>query len=53
MGTIRYSKEEEQEQLRQLYCVERVTEKMLVFKQSFKRKAVAKSRKGYTANQIF
>ena len=52
MGTLRYSKEE-QEQLRQLYCVEKVTEKMLVFKQSFKRKAVAKSRQGYTANQIF
>lgn len=52
MSTIRYSKEK-QEQLRQLYCVEKVTKKMLVFKQSLKRKAVAKSRQGYTANQIF
>ena len=52
MGTIRYSKEE-QEQLSQLSCVEKVTEKMLVFKQSFKREAVAKSEQGYTANQIF
>lgn len=28
-------------------------EKMQVFKQSFKREAVAKSKQGYTANQIF
>lgn len=52
MGTIQYSKEE-QEQLKQLPCVEKVTSKMLVFKQSFKREAVAKSKQGYTANQIF
>lgn len=52
MGTIQYSKED-QEQLKQLPCVEKVTEKMLVFKQSFKREAVAKSKQGYTANQIF
>ena len=52
MGTIRYSNEE-QEQLKQLPCIEKVTEKMLVFKQSFKREAVAKSKQGFTANQIF
>ena len=52
MGTIRYNKAE-QEQLKQLPCVEKVTEKMLVFKQSFKREAVAKSKQGLTANQIF
>ena len=52
MGTIQYSKEE-QEQLKQLPCVEKVSEKMLVYKQSFKREAVAKSKQGYTANQIF
>ena len=52
MGTVHYSKEE-QEQLRQLPCVEKVTAKMLVFKQSFKREAIAKSKQGYTANQIF
>lgn len=52
MGTIQYSKEE-QEQLTQLPCVEKVTEKMMVFKQSFKREAIAKSKQGYTANQIF
>ena len=52
MGTIRYSKEE-QEQLKQLPFIEKITSKMLVFKQSFKREAVAKSKQGYTANQIF
>ena len=52
MGTRQYN-QEEQEQLKQLPCVEKVTEKMLVFKQSFKREAVAKSKQGYTANQIF
>lgn len=52
MGTIQYSKEE-QEQLTQLPCVEKVTEKMMVFKQSFKREDIAKSKQGYTANQIF
>ena len=52
MGTIRYSNEE-QEQLKQLPCIAKVTEKMLVFKQSFKREAVAKSKQGFTANQIF
>lgn len=51
MGTRQYSKEE-QEQLKQLPCVEKVTAKMLIFKQSFKREAVAKSKQGYTANQI-
>ena len=34
-------------------CIEKITSKMLVFKQSFKREAVAKSKQGYTANQIF
>ena len=52
MGTIRYGNEE-QEQLKQLPCIEKVTEKMLVFKQSFKRESVAKSKQGFTANQIF
>ena len=52
MGTRQYSKEE-QEQLKQLPCVEKVTEKLIFFKQSFKREAVAKSKQGYTANQIF
>ena len=52
MGTIQYSKEE-QERLKQLPCVEKVTEKLMVFKQSFKREAIAKSQQGYTANQIF
>ena len=52
MGAIQYSKEE-QERLKELPCVEKVTEKMLVFKQSFKRDAVAKSKQGFTANQIF
>lgn len=52
MGTVYYSKEE-QEELKQLPCIEKVTEKMLFFKQSFKREAVAKSKQGYTANQIF
>ena len=52
MGTIRYNKAE-QEQLKQLPSVEKVTEKKLVFKQSFKREAVAKSKQGLTANQIF
>lgn len=52
MGTIYYSKEE-QEQLQKLPCVKKVTEKMLVFSQSFKREAVARSKQGLTANQIF
>ena len=52
MGTIQYSKEE-QERLKQLPCVKKVTTKLLVFKQSFKREAVAKSKQGYAANQIF
>lgn len=47
MGTIQYSKEE-QEQLKQLPCVEKVTAKMLVFKQSFKREAVSKSKQAVT-----
>ena len=34
-------------------CVEKATGKMLVFKQSFKREAAAKSKQGYTSNEIF
>ena len=52
MSKIRFSKEE-QARLRTLIAVKKVSDKTLVFTQSFKRRAVLLSRQGKTANQIF
>ena len=46
-------KEEEIQRLNELPCIEKATDKLLIFKQSFKREAVEKRKEGYTANQIF
>ena len=44
---------EELQRLNGLPCIEKASEKLLIFKQSFKREAVEKRKEGYTANQIF